>query len=189
MGEAAPWHTVLLATACCMLLVAIGVALFRACFVFVCQASSCSAATICHIYLCQELERVHMHYRMLPLVRFYDFLKDTSYVDRECKLKIRNMQVSDLKPDVLTHIQHILDPRKTLFEGSIMDSVSKVSGTKGKLVRHLDRERGVAGLLPLTLILDVKHQQFWQPSDTQYVLHCERYCYFPRSSTVRSFLN
>lgn len=65
-----------------------------------------------------------------------------------------------------------------------MDSGSKVTGSKGKLVRHLDRERGVAGLVPLTLILDVKHQQFWQPSDSQYVLHCERYCYFPRSSTV-----
>lgn len=95
------------------------------------------------------------------------------------------LQVSDLKPEVLTHIQHMLDPRGTLFEGSVVDSGSKVSGSKGKPVRHLDRERGVAGLLPLTLILDVKHQQFWQPSDSQYVLHCERYCYFPRSSTVR----
>lgn len=95
------------------------------------------------------------------------------------------LQVSDLKPDVLTHIQRMLDPRGGLFEGSVMDSGSKVSSSKGKPVRHLDRERGVAGLLPLTLILDVKHQQFWQPSDSQYVLHCERYCYFPRSSTVR----
>lgn len=94
------------------------------------------------------------------------------------------MQVSDLKPEVLAHIRSMLDPRGIYFEGSVMDSGSKVAGSKGKLVRHLDRERGVAGLLPLTLILDVKHQQFWQPSDSQYVLHCERYCYFPRSSTV-----
>lgn len=180
-----------------MLLVAIGVALFRACLLFcvsqaVVEVPQCATHrhTHTHTHTCQELERVHIcaeYVRLQNAPIGGGFWKHKSYVDKECSFKIRNMQVSDLKPDVLTHIQNILDPRKTLFEGSVMDSVSKVSGAKGKLVRHLDRERGVAGFLPLTLILDVKHQQFWQPSDTQYVLHCERYCYFPRSSTVRSF--
>jgi hypothetical protein len=93
------------------------------------------------------------------------------------------LQVSDLKPEVVAQIRLVMDPHGRLFD-SVVES-SMPADAKKKPVRRLATARGFPALQPLALVLDNKLSQLWHPADMERVLHCERYCFFPRPSMVR----
>lgn len=97
------------------------------------------------------------------------------------------MQVSDLRPEVVAEIKHAMDPKEQLFHGTVQ-SRSRPDGKK-KPIRQLQHASGFPALSPVALILDNKQSQLWQGQDMAHVMHCERYCFFPRPSMVRALLS
>ena len=92
------------------------------------------------------------------------------------------VQVSDLKPEVVSQIRHLMDPHEQLF-GSTVQSSSRVDAKK-KPVRQLQHAPGFPALSPIALVLDNKQSQLWHAPDMPHVMHCARYCFFPRPSMV-----
>jgi hypothetical protein len=90
--------------------------------------------------------------------------------------------VSDLKPEVVSQIRSLMDPQQQLFESTVVSS-SRVDAKK-KPVRQLQHAPGFPALAPIALVLDNKQSQLWHPPDMPHVMHCERYCFFPRPSMV-----
>lgn len=92
------------------------------------------------------------------------------------------VQVSDLKPEVVSQIRRLMDPHEHLFDSAVQSS-SRFDAKK-KPVRQLQHASGFPALSPIALVLDNKQSQLWHAPDMPHVMHCERYCFFPRPSMV-----